>query len=923
MQLIARKSLMATFLLTVVLCAVNGFATTIALVQSASVQGTGVGSLSQTFPTANAAGNFIVAFVRMSTTSQTVAISDSLGNVYSDAVSQAQTMDGHQVHIFYTANVKGGANTVKAAFSATNNHPYLAVFEYSGVSTAAPLDQTAHAQGTSGNANAGPMPATTSANELVFAGLGMPASSTTTATAGSGFTMRQQDTPQYGSRANTEDLTATTIANFSGSFGLNSTTNWSSVVASFKAAASTAAPPTATAPSITTASLPGGMQNTSYSANFAATSGTPPYTWLITSGSLPSGLTLNATTGAITGTPTGSGTSTFTAQVKDANSLTASKTFSIAVAAAPVATTGIGLVQSNSVQRTGTASISSAFLGANTAGNLIIAFVRASTTTQTVAVSDTLGNVYNDAVSQAQSFDGHQVHIFYAANVKAGANTVTATFSGTNNYPFLAIYEYSGLGQLDKAAKAQGTNSTPSTACTAATVAANELVFAGMGLPASSTVGFSAGSGYTMEKQQMATGGSRAANEDRQLTASTTCSGNFSLSGSANWSMVLATFAPASTPVPPAGPAPIAITTSSLPGGSVGAAYSASLQASGGTPPYSWSVVSGQLPSGISLSTSGVLSGTPTVAGSSYFSIMAKDSASSPQAATQAESISVAAASSSTMQPPAGYSASQMIFEEKFNTSTLNTNVWNPWLGNSQYGRWNDQGNLPSPYSGGNCPNNSCASQNSIYYTDPYPSGYSTNTTGNHLVTGDGLHCIATPSSYFSSKGYSWGTCTLSTFGKLTLPNTGTTYIQFHAKMPDSRYGAWGGLWFLDGGAEIDLQESGTCSGCQGSATANRILAMHNWNDGSSQVKIDTGVDLSAGFHTYAMEISPGNFIKMYFDGVLQHTWTSSVPTGKYQVLIDNEIANPNVASGWHTVADPNHPGPFELVIDDIQIFNH
>ena len=92
---------------------------------------------------------------------------------------------------------------------------------------------------------------------------------------------------------------------------------------------------------------------------------------------------------------------------------------------------------------------------------------------------------------------------------------------------------------------------------------------------------------------------------------------------------------------------PIQLTTSSLPGGTVSTAYSATLTASGGTSPYTWSVVSGSLPAGLNLSTAGVISGTPTTTGTSAFSVQVKDSAASPQAATEAESIAVVAASSS------------------------------------------------------------------------------------------------------------------------------------------------------------------------------------------------------------------------------------------------------------------------------------
>jgi hypothetical protein len=75
--------------------------------------------------------------------------------------------------------------------------------------------------------------------------------------------------------------------------------------------------------------------------------------------------------------------------------------------------------------------VSVAFPGSNTAGNLIIAFVRMSTSTQTVSISDTVGNAYTQAVAQVQNADGSQVHIFYAKKILSGANTVTATFSST------------------------------------------------------------------------------------------------------------------------------------------------------------------------------------------------------------------------------------------------------------------------------------------------------------------------------------------------------------------------------------------------------------------------------------------------------------------------------------------------------------
>jgi len=72
--------------------------------------------------------------------------------------------------------------------------------------------------------------------------------------------------------------------------------------------------------SITTTALPEGVVNWPYSATIAATGGIPPYTFAATS--LPSPLTISASTGAITGTPTTSGTTAVIFTVTDSGSPT-------------------------------------------------------------------------------------------------------------------------------------------------------------------------------------------------------------------------------------------------------------------------------------------------------------------------------------------------------------------------------------------------------------------------------------------------------------------------------------------------------------------------------------------------------------------------------------------------------------------------
>ncbi|MFB3814487.1 MAG: heparin lyase I family protein [Terriglobales bacterium] len=91
----------------------------------------------------------------------------------------------------------------------------------------------------------------------------------------------------------------------------------------------------------------------------------------------------------------------------------------------------------------------------------------------------------------------------------------------------------------------------------------------------------------------------------------------------------------------PATVTPLQITTTTLPAATQNATYSAGLTARGGTAPYTWSVVSGQLPAGLQMSTPGVISGTPTASGTATFSVTVKDSASSPQAATTSMTLTV------------------------------------------------------------------------------------------------------------------------------------------------------------------------------------------------------------------------------------------------------------------------------------------
>ncbi len=124
---------------------------------------------------------------------------------------------------------------------------------------------------------------------------------------------------------------------------------------------------------VTTKSLPGGTQGVTYDTTLAATGGEAPYSWRLTSGTLPAGLSFNASTGTIYGTPTAPGSATLTFGVSDSEypAATATVTLTLAVAAGTTAppacpsTPGLGLgtaagcASASSTSSTGTATATS------------------------------------------------------------------------------------------------------------------------------------------------------------------------------------------------------------------------------------------------------------------------------------------------------------------------------------------------------------------------------------------------------------------------------------------------------------------------------------------------------------------------------------------------------------------------------------
>ena len=156
--------------------------------------------------------------------------------------------------------------------------------------------------------------------------------------------------------------------------------------------------PTPAKLAISTSSLPTGQTGVAYSALLAATGGTPPYTWSVTSGTLPAGLTLNVSTGAIAGTPTQTVTSTeLTFQVVDSSTPQQSKSIKLALT---ISSTAVGI--SISPKRAGL------------------------TVTQTLSVSAT---VANDTSMKAVSWSASGGS--FSSNASASGAAVTYTAPST------------------------------------------------------------------------------------------------------------------------------------------------------------------------------------------------------------------------------------------------------------------------------------------------------------------------------------------------------------------------------------------------------------------------------------------------------------------------------------------------------------
>ena len=182
---------------------------------------------------------------------------------------------------------------------------------------------------------------------------------------------------------------------------------------------------------IGTTSLAGGTVNLVYTATLTASGGTLPYTWAITSGSLPAGLTLNTASGAITGTPTTTGSFNFTIRVSDATlpaQQTATQSLTIIISAAPTVVSiwpSTAVPQSRTTERTVPWSLGSSS-SLDVAGSITgIRFYKAGANTDTHVGNlwTSTGTLLATATFTGESASGWQ-QVNFATPVAITANTV-------------------------------------------------------------------------------------------------------------------------------------------------------------------------------------------------------------------------------------------------------------------------------------------------------------------------------------------------------------------------------------------------------------------------------------------------------------------------------------------------------------------
>jgi hypothetical protein len=353
---------------------------------------------------------------------------------------------------------------------------------------------------------------------------------------------------------------------------------------------------------ITTNSLPSTVLGDAYSSVILASGGVQGYTFTISKGSLPGGLTLSAG-GAITGIATGVGKADFTVQATD---------------------------YSNPPQ------ISTARLSITVENTLSI-----TTTTLPNAVS---GSQYKASIQATGGLGPYSFSLSQGSSLPPGLGLASKGVITGNVSPADATFIFSVQVQDS------GSPILTATALLSITVYSNFAI--------TTTVLPNGIASETYSATLAAKGGKRPYAFSVISTGLPPCCISLStkgvFSGTISSDYLTSYFyfivQAVDSSVPPLVATadlsitvtdPLEILTSGLPQGTPGTAYSASIVAGGGTMPYTFSII-GALPNGVSMSTGGVLSGTPLGPnGFSKFTAKVRDSSNPVQTASQPFSILV------------------------------------------------------------------------------------------------------------------------------------------------------------------------------------------------------------------------------------------------------------------------------------------